>query len=211
MVDCHPEEGCWPGDLFGGDDFGRSFWDGSSFITQCICRDGIIFGNNIFDAVRGEPGTYLTLDMYGRLSWGFSTNLYQATWRFIDLIRITGGAYHFAAATSGYQVYIEKLGAMTVAAGFIPEYVAAQQAAWQKFGAPPTPPEDLASATAFYKLALELETDVLHSDDPKADAMIDVLYFFPDVGTFLGAAYIWQLQAGSLIPPVFNRYPGIVH
>ncbi len=31
-----------------------------------------IWGNDIFDAITGQPGTYLSRDMYGNLSWGFS-------------------------------------------------------------------------------------------------------------------------------------------
>jgi RHS repeat-associated protein len=35
-------------------------------------------GNTIFDAVRGAPGTYLSFDMYGNLTFGFSYDAYAA-------------------------------------------------------------------------------------------------------------------------------------
>ncbi len=40
----------------------------------------LVFGNDIFDAIGGSPGTFLSLDIYGHLSFGFSPNLWTATW-----------------------------------------------------------------------------------------------------------------------------------
>ncbi len=37
-----------------------------------------IFGNDIFDAVAQAPGTSLSIDMYGNLSWTFSVSQWQA-------------------------------------------------------------------------------------------------------------------------------------
>jgi len=36
---------------------------------------GFILGNDIFDAVTGAPGTYMSRDTQGNLSWGFSVEL----------------------------------------------------------------------------------------------------------------------------------------
>ena len=44
-------------------------------------------GNNIFDAIAGAPGTYLNIDMYGNVGWGFSLDLYRATVNLNDLMR----------------------------------------------------------------------------------------------------------------------------
>ena len=45
---------------------------------------GTVMGNDIFDALSGDPGTFLNLDTHGNLSFGFSTGLYSQTWNFID-------------------------------------------------------------------------------------------------------------------------------
>jgi len=45
---------------------------------------GIVFGNDIFDAISGAPGTYLTYDTYGHIGFGFSPELWTATLNMID-------------------------------------------------------------------------------------------------------------------------------
>jgi RHS repeat-associated protein len=49
--------------------------------------NGVIFGNDIFDAISGAPGTYLTMDMYGNVGFGFSPELWGQTWNAIDAER----------------------------------------------------------------------------------------------------------------------------
>ena len=39
---------------------------------------GVIWGNTIFDAIHGSPGTWLDFDMHGNLQWGFSIDLWQS-------------------------------------------------------------------------------------------------------------------------------------
>jgi RHS repeat-associated protein len=127
-------------DLWGG---GRNFWDGSPFIDQCLCRDGVVGGHNIFDASSGAPGTYLTLDAHGRLGFGFSEDLYRSTLNYIDTINSLGirgcasapPPYDDTARacttlalqySSGYQVFVQQVGAFTLASGFIVDLESAQ-------------------------------------------------------------------------------------
>jgi hypothetical protein len=41
-------------------------------------------GYDIFDAILGEPGTYLALDMYGNLGFGFSEELWVQSKNYLD-------------------------------------------------------------------------------------------------------------------------------
>jgi RHS repeat-associated protein len=97
---------------------------------------GIVWGNDIFDAIAGAPGTYVSADMYGNLSFGFSVPLYSLTFNEIDAIRqsvenpnstvpphdITdAGPYPF----SGFQVYTKDWGTYTETSGIIPDYLQA--------------------------------------------------------------------------------------
>lgn len=43
-----------------------------------------IAGNDIFDAISGAPGTYLTLDSHGNMGFGFSSTLWGQTQNLID-------------------------------------------------------------------------------------------------------------------------------
>ncbi len=45
---------------------------------------GMVMGNDIFDAVDGSVGTYLTIDQYGNLGFGFSLGLWAGTLDMID-------------------------------------------------------------------------------------------------------------------------------
>jgi len=66
--DCSPEEAAqsniW-GLGGGGDDIG-------------VDPGGNVFGYNIWDALEGAPGTYLTTDMYGNFNWGFSIDQWKS-------------------------------------------------------------------------------------------------------------------------------------
>jgi RHS repeat-associated protein len=47
---------------------------------------GQAMGDDIFSAIMGEPGTYLAIDMYGNLSYGFSTSLWQQAYALTDYL-----------------------------------------------------------------------------------------------------------------------------
>jgi RHS repeat-associated protein len=49
-------------------------------IEDCIGEGGY----TIFDAIAGEPGTYLTTNMYGQLGFGFSEDLWIQTQNYLD-------------------------------------------------------------------------------------------------------------------------------
>lgn len=46
----------------------------------------VILGNDIFDAISGSPGTYLSQDMYGNLSFGFSPESWRQTHSVLDYL-----------------------------------------------------------------------------------------------------------------------------
>ena len=46
-----------------------------------------IFGNDVFDALEGQPGTFLYIDSRGGLQFGFSIQLWKSTWSWIDSTR----------------------------------------------------------------------------------------------------------------------------
>ena len=81
---------------------------------------GIILGNDIFDAIAGAPGTYLSLNMYGQMSFGFSERLWSATQNFLDQNPSLRGS-------AGLQVLAQDLGAQQVTSGLVPEYLSLAQ------------------------------------------------------------------------------------
>jgi hypothetical protein len=111
-----------------GDDFSGACGGGKDNTT-------VINGNNIFDAIAGVPGTYLSYDSHGNLSFGFSIDLYQYTMNTID--RIRSGAEQPGSAlsqqigslgpypSSGFQTTISDYGVYSIASGIIPEYIQA--------------------------------------------------------------------------------------
>jgi RHS repeat-associated protein len=60
-------------------------------------------GYDIFDAMMGAPGTYLTLDIHGNVGFGFDEGLWMQTWGFIDWERSKPGAGN--VPTMGYVQY----------------------------------------------------------------------------------------------------------
>jgi RHS repeat-associated protein len=88
---------------------------------------GAIWGNDIFDAVSGAPGTYLTLDMYGNVGFGFSVDLWQQTENYIDTTRQNNQALAFLVPTSGYVVVERNLGTGVETSGLIPDMEAMAQ------------------------------------------------------------------------------------
>jgi RHS repeat-associated protein len=104
--------------------------------TRKTLAGDFTFGNDIFDAVVGAPGTFLRYDIYGNLSFGYSTGLLLATYRMIDSVRdavenssvspdprfphdVTDpGPY----PTGGFQLTISDKGVFVDQAGILPDY-----------------------------------------------------------------------------------------
>ncbi|HEY2459886.1 MAG TPA: RHS repeat-associated core domain-containing protein [Candidatus Acidoferrum sp.] len=100
---------------------------------------GLVFGggNDEFDAIAGAPGTFISHDMYGNASYGFSEDLYFATMNTIDGIRscVTDSSCSAARGThlphditdpgvypySGFQVNITNIGVFTDISGIVPD------------------------------------------------------------------------------------------
>ena len=86
---------------------------------------GAWFGNDIFDALSGAPGTYLTLDMFGNLNWAFSYALYSATYNVIDSLQqnlsSSSGNFDSAPPQSFFRVLVTNNGTETQEFGFVPE------------------------------------------------------------------------------------------
>jgi len=59
-------------------------------------------GYDIFDALAGAAGTYVTLDFRGNVGFGFDEGLWMQTWGFIDYMRSQGLT---RVPTTGYFVY----------------------------------------------------------------------------------------------------------
>jgi RHS repeat-associated protein len=91
------------------------------------------FGYDIFDAIGGAPGTYVSYNIYGQMSFGFSFDLYQTTQSYIDAnnqsfdsLSKDGTLGTLAYLTnSGFHVTVQDLGADTIVTGLIPDLLAA--------------------------------------------------------------------------------------
>jgi len=71
--------------------YGGEMFKGATDVTQAICMHGGVLGycggdffssydpngNDIFDAIAGAPGTYLTEDIRGNVSFGFDDQLWS--------------------------------------------------------------------------------------------------------------------------------------
>jgi RHS repeat-associated protein len=86
-------------------------------------------GYDEFDAIEGKPGTYITLNAYGRVGFGFSYDLYLATHEYIegqnsstknipfgDQLYLTG---------SGFQVFVTSGAGLQTVHGLLPDLAAA--------------------------------------------------------------------------------------
>jgi RHS repeat-associated protein len=90
---------------------------------------GAIWGNDIFDAISGAPGAYLTQDMYGNMGFGFSIDLWRQTNSVIDVGRQISVAEGYDPAqipTTGYTVVERDLGTPDIntqyaASGLVPD------------------------------------------------------------------------------------------
>jgi RHS repeat-associated protein len=93
----------------------------------------VLWGNDIFDAIAGAPGTYITEDMYGNIGFGFSVPMWSATLNVVDAIRsgvinpTAGGIPHDITDPgsypwTGFQVFVHNNGTDTTMSGIIPDY-----------------------------------------------------------------------------------------
>jgi hypothetical protein len=80
-----------------------------------------IFGNDIFDAIAGMPGTYLSYDMYGNLSFGLSPTLWAQTLNYIDTTAQNNPILSFMIPTNGYVVTLQDFGTGVGTSGLIPD------------------------------------------------------------------------------------------
>lgn len=99
----------------------------------CFCSTSagdVIMGNDIFDAIAGTPGTYISYDFYGNMSWGVDIGLWQTTMATVDPI-ITN--FHNDLGTDlprpldGFQVVIRDWGWTTEISGIIPDDIKLHQ------------------------------------------------------------------------------------
>lgn len=84
-------------------------------------------GNTIFDAIRGTPGTYIQIDIYGNVSFGWSYDLYAFTLNTIDSIRqgvenpnsahgaVDPGPY----PSAGFQTLVNNYGTYSITSGIM--------------------------------------------------------------------------------------------
>ena len=182
--------------------------------TTCppICGFGdIALGNDIFDAVTGTPGTYLSLNMYGQMSFGFSEQLWAETWNFIDQATLTLGNLSISStpSTTGYQVLIQNFGTGDQTSGFIPDLISAMQEGLQAAGPAPEVPEDIFRAKAFFGEQYGLQISI-GAEEPLGAALQDMYMFFPDVETFKQQFDQWYANYALYPQAVFQNYPGVI-
>jgi RHS repeat-associated protein len=106
----------------------------------------IQFGNDIFDAINGEPGTYLSYDRNGRMGFGFSVNLWQATHAAVDWMSsnlpkdlvyngtVIGTESVQFGTVSGIETTVRDFGTYTETTGVMQEFYTAV-AEWNAFAA----------------------------------------------------------------------------
>lgn len=107
--------------------------------------DCTILGNDVFDALSGEPGTFIGSDRFGNFQWGWSFSLYSVAENFIDNVASIINGTRFSASlnngpvasipaspdlasvpTYGFVTFVESFGTDTEVTGFIPDLIAAQ-------------------------------------------------------------------------------------
>ena len=172
---------------------------------------GLIMGNDIFDAITGTPGTYLSLNMYGQMSFGFSEQLWAETWNFIDQATLTLGNLSISStpSTTGYQVLIQNFGTGDQTSGFIPDLISAMQEGLQAAGPAPEVPEDIFRAKAFFGEQYGLQISI-GAEEPLGAALQDMYMFFPDVETFKQQFDQWYANYALYPQAVFQNYPGVI-
>ena len=100
-----------------------------------VCTDDCVIGGyDIFDAIMGEPGTYLTVNIYGQIGFGFSEDLWVQAENFLtesnaNLQSVSASL----AAGSGDKlqwdpnppltVFVEDFGIYAITSGLLSEYL----------------------------------------------------------------------------------------
>ena len=167
-------------------------------------------GNDIFDAIAGAPGTYISYNMYGQLSFGFSIDLWMATENFIDAANTRTTFWKTGpVATTGYEVIAHDYGANSTTSGFIPELLSATAQGSSDAGPPPRPPVDLQEALAFRGWAAKDLCDSGQCDPMLAYQLMLALH--PDVNDYRNALWSWLQIFSDPIVPVFVNYQGLFH
>ncbi len=183
---------CFPWGNAGGGGGGGSF-------------GSVVFGNDIFDAIAGAPGTYLSIDMYGNVGFGFSVDLWQHTWNFIDAADAQNRRYGLGpVATSGYQVQLRDLGADSLTSGLIPELIAAAAEGLVDAGPAPNPPDTLQDALAFRSQLRQQGAD-------PALAYNLMLIAFPEVNQYANDFAEWLQVYSAPVQTVLVNYQGLLH
>jgi RHS repeat-associated protein len=88
-------------------------------------QTGIIEGFDIFDAIAGAPGTYLTQNISGQFGFGWSEDLWAGTLNLIDSYRdrvSEQGISLPAYPTSGFQTIVQNVGDDVQYIGVLAEY-----------------------------------------------------------------------------------------
>jgi len=140
--DCEGNGGTWvpePGDPDYVDPNGGGFGLGESQVSYDDMS--ILMGYDIFDAIAGAPGTFLSIDSRGNMGFGFSPELYTATENVIDAARegyrngvngdigVPSAGVQAPYTTSlgiidsnvGFQAIARDYGTSTVVSGLIPD------------------------------------------------------------------------------------------
>jgi hypothetical protein len=92
---------------------------------------GVVAGNDIYDAISGAPGTYVTIDSQGNVGFGFSSTLWAQTENLIDgTVSAATNNPKFGVdpdevpTTSGYEVVQQDFGpAGSTISGVVPDVV----------------------------------------------------------------------------------------
>lgn len=86
-----------------------------------------IWGNNIFDALNGAPGTYIGIDMYGNVGFGFDEQLWVLTENFLDeeisKLRSEQQSGHITSFNENpvLTVIVQDFGTGPIISGLVPE------------------------------------------------------------------------------------------
>jgi RHS repeat-associated protein len=160
---------------------------------------GVIMGNDIFDALAGSPGTYLYLDIYGNMTFGFSLDLYFQTQNFLD-------QNQFLRGSPGLQVFVQDLGTEQLTSGLVPEYLALQQEKLTTLGQMPTQ-----FASDLNREMQDLSQKGLSPTDAFNIAMNDEMNAMQNSGSLQAANWLqlWQIVIADATTWA-NRWLGIV-
>lgn len=99
--------------------------DSNIFLDQ---MESAASGYDVFDAIAGAPGTYVSYDTHGQMSYGFSRDLYLQTMSLIDYARaypFSGGVPQSVNGSTGYNVTVLDLGTDVVTSGPLPDLIKA--------------------------------------------------------------------------------------